>query len=71
MRAREMSGSSHDEWRPGPDDPGLPDFAAFCTARERFFRGLAEVPARADSDAAPREVRDGSDQSPVAGAGRR
>ena len=67
MGARETPGSSYNEQHAGLDDPGLPDFAAFCAARERFFRGLAEPAVRAERDAAPRRVRgDGSDEAPVA-----
>jgi hypothetical protein len=67
MGARATRGSSYDEQGAGLDDPSLPDFAAFCAARERFFRGLAGPAMRAEPDGAARGGGSaGSDDAPIA-----
>jgi hypothetical protein len=63
MGARATRGSSYDEQGAGLDDPSLPDFAAFCAARERFFRGLAQPAPPAEQDGVT--PRAGSDEAPV------
>jgi hypothetical protein len=66
MGAREAPGVSYGEEHAGLDDPGLPDFAAFCAARERFFRRLAGPAVRAEPHATDRGGRrHGSDEAPI------